>query len=106
MSATLGNTAPIEERLAARSGREVASVTGLERPVPLEFEYRETPIHETVAARVAARRAPCIEQSMFRDVRRPRWAKTGAAASPCPPDPIYRMGWWLCRIASSGQPYR
>jgi len=58
MSATLGNTAPIEERLAARSGREVASVTGLERPVPLEFEYRETPIHETVEALAAAGRAP------------------------------------------------
>jgi DNA-binding transcriptional ArsR family regulator len=58
MSATLGNTAPIEERLAARSGREVASVTGLERPVPLDFEYREAPIHETVEALITAGRAP------------------------------------------------
>jgi superfamily II RNA helicase len=58
MSATLGNTAPIEERLHARSGREVAHVHSLERPVPLEFEYRETPLHETLEDLVARDRAP------------------------------------------------
>lgn len=58
MSATLGNTAPIEERLAARSGREVASIYSDRRPVPLDFEYCETPLHETIEELVAGGRAP------------------------------------------------
>ncbi len=58
MSATLGNTAEIRERLTARSGREVAEVGAVERPVPLTFEYRETAIHETVESLVASDRAP------------------------------------------------
>jgi superfamily II RNA helicase len=58
MSATLGNTAPIEERIAARSGREVSHVHSTERPVPLDFEYRETPLHETIEALVGEGRAP------------------------------------------------
>jgi superfamily II RNA helicase len=48
MSATLGNTAAIEERLRALSGREVANVYSDQRPVPLDFEYCETPLHRTV----------------------------------------------------------
>lgn len=48
MSATLGNVAPISERLEAFTGREVASVFSTDRPVPLDWEYRETPLHETV----------------------------------------------------------
>ena len=48
MSATLGNTASIEERLQEHSGREVSRVYSEERPVPLDYEYRETPLHETV----------------------------------------------------------
>jgi len=48
MSATLGNTAPIEERLSSFSGREVAHVYSDRRPVPLDFEYRETPLLETL----------------------------------------------------------
>jgi len=58
MSATLGNTAPIEEKLARQSGRPVAHVHSDQRPVPLEFEWRETPLHETVEALLAADRAP------------------------------------------------
>ena len=58
MSATLGNTAPIEERLRAYSGREVAHVFSDERPVPLDFEYRETPIHQTVEDVLDSGRAP------------------------------------------------
>jgi superfamily II RNA helicase len=58
MSATLGNTAFIEEDLARRSGREVAKVASEQRPVPLEFDYRETPLHETVEALVASDRVP------------------------------------------------
>jgi len=58
MSATLGNTAGIEERLHARTGVPVAHVHSDERPVPLDFEYRETQVHETVAELVAQNRAP------------------------------------------------
>ena len=58
MSATLGDTADIEARLAAFTDREVAVVRGSERPVPLAFEYRETMLHETIEALVAAGEAP------------------------------------------------
>jgi hypothetical protein len=58
MSATLGHTAQIEERLEAYTGRQVVAIHGTERPVPLEFEYRETPLHETVEALIEAKDAP------------------------------------------------
>jgi superfamily II RNA helicase len=58
MSATLGNTAPIEEKLARATGREVAHVHSDERPVPLDFEWRETPLHETVEELLSKGRAP------------------------------------------------
>jgi superfamily II RNA helicase len=58
MSATLGNTARIEERLRAFTGREIAHVASGERPVPLDFEYRETPIHETIEALLRSARFP------------------------------------------------
>ncbi len=58
MSATLGNTARIEERLEAFSGRPVRHVYSADRPVPLDFEYRETPIHETVESLLEEGRAP------------------------------------------------
>ena len=58
MSATLGNTAPIEEKLEAFSERKVALVWSDVRPVPLDFDYRETPLHETVEDLLDERRAP------------------------------------------------
>lgn len=58
MSATLGNTAVIEERIQKRTGREVAHVHSDHRPVPLDFSYRETPIVETVESLLAAGRDP------------------------------------------------
>jgi superfamily II RNA helicase len=58
MSATLGNTASIEEKLRELSGREVAHVHSDERPVPLDFEYQERPIHETVEKLLQADKAP------------------------------------------------
>jgi hypothetical protein len=58
LSATLGNTAFIEARLRELSGREVAHVDGGERPVPLDFEYRETPLHETIDALLRSRKWP------------------------------------------------
>jgi superfamily II RNA helicase len=58
MSATLGDTRAIEESLKRETGREVVEVFRAERPVPLEFEWRETPIHETIEELVASHRAP------------------------------------------------
>jgi hypothetical protein len=58
MSATLGDTGPIEKRLGDFTGREVASVRGALRPVPLSFEYRESALHETIADLVRQNRAP------------------------------------------------
>jgi len=48
MSATLGNTAPIAERIEKRTRRKVSLVYSDDRPVPLDFEYRDTPLHETI----------------------------------------------------------
>jgi superfamily II RNA helicase len=58
MSATLGETAEIEERLAGFTDRGVAVVRGTQRPVPLELEYREAMLHETIEALVASGDAP------------------------------------------------
>ena len=58
MSATLGNPAPIAERLERRTGTDVAVITSAERPVPLDYEYRETPLHETVQYLMEARKSP------------------------------------------------
>ncbi|NRA07927.1 MAG: DUF3516 domain-containing protein [Myxococcales bacterium] len=58
MSATLGNTAAIEERLRAYTGREVVHIHSDERPVPLDFSYRETSLHETIQELHEGGRAP------------------------------------------------
>ncbi len=58
MSATLGDTSRIERHLAEQTHWEVAVVRSVERPVPLDWEYRETPIHETIHDLVEAGKAP------------------------------------------------
>jgi superfamily II RNA helicase len=58
MSATLGDTKLVEASLREVTGREIAAVRGAGRPVPLEFEYRETPLHETLEELVSAAKAP------------------------------------------------
>jgi superfamily II RNA helicase len=58
MSATLGDMRAIAERLQRDTGREVAHVTSDERPVPLDYEYRETPLHETIEELLAAKKSP------------------------------------------------
>jgi superfamily II RNA helicase len=58
MSATLGDTRPIEASLREITGREIAAIRSAARPVPLEFEYRETPLHETIEELVSAGKAP------------------------------------------------
>ena len=48
MSATLGPTERFESALSELTGRPTVTVRSTERPVPLDFEYRDTPLHETV----------------------------------------------------------
>jgi len=48
MSATLGDVTALAEDLTRRTGRETATVTGVERPVPLHYFYELSPIHETI----------------------------------------------------------
>jgi superfamily II RNA helicase len=58
MSATLGDLTELSADLERRSGREVAHVTGVERPVPLHYRYLMTPVHETVESLLEERLAP------------------------------------------------
>ncbi|HET9595514.1 MAG TPA: DUF3516 domain-containing protein, partial [Anaeromyxobacteraceae bacterium] len=58
MSATLGDVSTIREGLERLTGRGVAEVRSAQRPVPLAFEWRETPLHETIEELVASERAP------------------------------------------------
>ena len=58
MSATLGNMAPISEALERATGRPVALISSRDRPVPLEYEYRETPLHVTIEELASAGKAP------------------------------------------------
>lgn len=58
MSATLGDTRSIERGIEERTKRAFADVRGTTRPVPLDYEYRDTPLHETIAELVSGGRAP------------------------------------------------
>ncbi|WP_239100798.1 RNA helicase [Phycicoccus sp. CSK15P-2] len=58
MSATLGDTTTLERDLHTRTGRDVVAVTGAERPVPLEFEWVLTSVHETLELLLRDDRAP------------------------------------------------
>ncbi|MEX1363324.1 MAG: DUF3516 domain-containing protein [Nannocystaceae bacterium] len=58
MSATLGDVSEFEEQISSFTGREVAVVRSRERPVPLDFQYLETPLHETIHDLAMTARAP------------------------------------------------
>ncbi len=58
MSATLGDTTKIEDSLEQISGRRPAIVESDTRPVPLDFDYRLTPIHETIANLLDREKSP------------------------------------------------
>jgi superfamily II RNA helicase len=58
MSATFGDPEPFERHLTAANGLRTAVVRSTDRPVPLDFEYRETPLHETVHKLVQLGLAP------------------------------------------------
>ena len=58
MSATLGDTIALRKDLSARTGRDTALVASAERPVPLDVEYRETPLHVSIEELLKTGRAP------------------------------------------------
>ncbi len=58
MSATLGDMSRIADHMKDATGVQAAEVVSADRPVPLEFEYRETPLHETVMSLTESDRAP------------------------------------------------
>ncbi len=58
MSATLGDTSDLQDDLSERTGRDTTLVASAERPVPLDFEYRETTLLETIADLLDAGKDP------------------------------------------------
>ncbi|MET2011401.1 DUF3516 domain-containing protein [Microbacterium chocolatum] len=58
MSATLGDVTAIADDLRERTGRPVAEVTGVERPVPLHHDYERMPVHEVVQRLMDQRETP------------------------------------------------
>jgi superfamily II RNA helicase len=58
MSATLGDVSFFRDDLTRRTGRPTALITSVERPVPLNFRYVLTPLHETIAELLVTHEAP------------------------------------------------
>lgn len=58
MSATLGDVSMFERDLTRRTGRPTSVVKHAERPVPLVYSYRMTPLHETLEEMLSTGQAP------------------------------------------------
>lgn len=58
MSATIGDCEVIKRSLKDVTNKDVAEILSMERPVPLDFTYSETPLHETLAALIARKKYP------------------------------------------------
>jgi superfamily II RNA helicase len=58
MSATFGDTRGFADQLTKLNGKASRAITSNLRPVPLDYEYRETPLHETVLALVKQAKIP------------------------------------------------
>lgn len=58
MSATLGDVSEFANKIEVLTGIPVSIVRSEHRPVPLAFEFRETPVHETIDDIVGRFRAP------------------------------------------------
>ncbi|HEX6346945.1 DEAD/DEAH box helicase [Umezawaea sp.] len=58
MSATLGDVSFFEKDLSRRTERATAVVRSADRPVPLNFQYVTTPLHETIEELLHGREAP------------------------------------------------
>ncbi|MEI6805436.1 MAG: DUF3516 domain-containing protein [Myxococcaceae bacterium] len=73
MSATLGDPSFIKQVLEDLTRQETVVVSSSERPVPLDYAYCETPIHETLAGLISSNKYPiyvvnftqreCVEQA-------------------------------------------
>jgi superfamily II RNA helicase len=58
MSATLGDVSRFEADLTRRTGRPTTVVRSATRPVPLSYEYRLTPLTETLTELLETRQSP------------------------------------------------
>ena len=58
MSATLGNVEFFRSDLTQRTGRDTTVVKSVQRPVPLDFEYRTSTLHHSVTSLLESGRAP------------------------------------------------
>jgi superfamily II RNA helicase len=58
MSATLGPTEGFEKAITKLTRRPTVTVRSADRPVPLAFEYRETPLQETIQELLGKDRSP------------------------------------------------
>ncbi|GAA0494158.1 MULTISPECIES: DEAD/DEAH box helicase [Streptomyces] len=58
MSATLGDVAMFEKDLTRRTGKPTSVVRSATRPVPLSYEYRTTPMTETLTELLETHQAP------------------------------------------------
>ena len=58
MSATLGDTQWLQDDLTKRTGRTTTYVGGSQRPVPLDFSYVFTAVHETLEELLEIGKAP------------------------------------------------
>ncbi|QBI53393.1 DEAD/DEAH box helicase [Streptomonospora litoralis] len=58
MSATLGDVSRFEGDLTRRTDRTTTVVSSAERPVPLFYSYRTTPLHETLEELLETRESP------------------------------------------------
>ncbi|MFO0712748.1 MAG: DUF3516 domain-containing protein [Sandaracinus sp.] len=58
MSATLGDVELFATDLEGRTEREVAIIQSVARPVPLDYVYAETPLHETLGGLIEKGKAP------------------------------------------------
>lgn len=58
LSATLGPVGHLLDDLERRTGGRAVEIGAVERPVPLDYTYRETPLHESVADLLTSGRTP------------------------------------------------
>ncbi len=58
MSATFGDPTFFARELTRLNGSETAVVSSTERPVPLDFEYRESPLNDTLRELLESRKTP------------------------------------------------
>ena len=58
MSATIGNPEKFVSILETRTGKPAVVISSDERPVPLDFSYKQTPLHETISSLIQQNQAP------------------------------------------------